>query len=248
MLAVIKMVLHNVKVFGVPIHLETASSKAEAIQILDHYAQSGGTQQLISVVFLDVVMESNSAGLEVAEYIRNVQKNYVTQIYIVTGQPGVAPEREVIDRYNISGYVGKPEADETKLYSLVKSGIREANMVSNAVGNLYTIEYLLKGAGSKSAMLNIMFAIGQAVMSDPECPCRRPDRRRALDGRQVPGRAPLGGRGNGRLWSTYRSCQPNPSKARTRPTWWMARGFARSRDSAPSSFVLRVSSPMTICL
>ena len=67
-------------------------------------------------------MESDTAGLELCEYIREKQQNRLTQFYIRTGQPGIAPEREVIDRYDINGYFTKVELTEDKLYSLVKAG------------------------------------------------------------------------------------------------------------------------------
>lgn len=167
MLAVIKMALRNITVSGLPIHVETASSKAEAIEVLDRYAQGGNVQELLSVVFLDVVMETNTAGLEVADYIRNTQKNFVSQIYIVTGQPGVAPEKEVIDKYDISGYVSKPEADEAKLYSLVRSGIRAANTVSNTVDILRSLEVMFMGGGSREALRTIQKQVMEGVLMGP---------------------------------------------------------------------------------
>jgi hypothetical protein len=41
----------------------------------------------------------------------------MTTIYVRTGQPGLAPERDVIDRYDINGYFSKAETTEDKLYS-----------------------------------------------------------------------------------------------------------------------------------
>jgi hypothetical protein len=70
-------------------------------------------------------MESDTAGLELCDYIRNTMHNSVAQLYIRTGQPGVAPERDVIDKYDITGYFTKVEATEDKLYTIVKSGVRQ---------------------------------------------------------------------------------------------------------------------------
>jgi hypothetical protein len=77
------------------------------------------------VAFIDVVMETDTAGLELCDYIREGMGNKLTQLFIRTGQPGVAPERDVIDRYDINGYFTKLETTEDKLYSLVKSGVRQ---------------------------------------------------------------------------------------------------------------------------
>jgi hypothetical protein len=70
-------------------------------------------------------METQHAGLELCDYIRNDLRNISAQLYIRTGQPGVMPEREVVERYDISGYFTKIEATEQKLFTLVKAGIRQ---------------------------------------------------------------------------------------------------------------------------
>lgn len=120
-----KLVMKNFEVEGVPVSVHTASSKAEAIELIrakfSEPVGSGG----LAVAFIDVVMETDTAGLELCNFIRNEMHNSYTQLYIRTGQPGVAPEREVIDRYNITGYFTKVEATEDKLYTLVKSGARQ---------------------------------------------------------------------------------------------------------------------------
>ena len=51
--------------------------------------------------------------------------NKVTQLVIRTGQAGRAPERDVVDRYDISGYITKVEATEDRMYTIVKSAIRQ---------------------------------------------------------------------------------------------------------------------------
>ncbi len=176
-LSLTKMLLRDVKVFGLPLNIETARSKAEAIEILDAYqaASAGGIQALISLVLIDVVMETDHAGLELCNYIRNTQKNFVTQLFIRTGQPGTAPERTVVDEYDINGYFTKTEMDEDKLYSIVKSGIRQANTVSNAVGVLRAADAIVENADSQESIYAVMNAItaaignsGGAITSDGE--------------------------------------------------------------------------------
>src|SRR5262249_57268528 len=49
--------------------------------------------------------------------LREEHKNRVTQLFVRTGQPGMAPERTVLDRYDINGYFTKVEATEDKLRS-----------------------------------------------------------------------------------------------------------------------------------
>lgn len=164
-LSLTKMLLRDVTVYGLPINVETARSKAEAIEILKEYqaASAGGIQQMVSVVLIDVVMETDHAGLELCDYIRNEQNNYVSQLFIRTGQPGAAPERKVVDDYDINGYFTKTEMDEDKLYSIVKSGIRQAITVSNAVGVLKAANAIVENAHSQETISAVMNAIIAAI-------------------------------------------------------------------------------------
>src|SRR5436305_10567274 len=121
-LAVSKLAMKNFEVYGVPLHIHTAASKADAIELLKKLTRMDHV--IIAIAFIDVVMETDTAGLELCEYLRDTYPNKVTQLYVRTGQPGVAPERSVIDKYDINGYFTKVEMTEDKLYTLVKSGCR----------------------------------------------------------------------------------------------------------------------------
>src|SRR4030042_2019200 len=72
----------------------------------------------IALIFLDVVMESNNAGLELVKYIRNKLHNHLIQIVLRTGYPGQAPEREVITGYEINDYKTKTELTTLKLFTV----------------------------------------------------------------------------------------------------------------------------------
>lgn len=78
----------------------------------------------VAVVLLDVVMETDNAGLEVAEYIRNELDNHFTRIILRTGQPGQAPERQVIVDYDINDYKSKTELTAQKLFTAMISSLR----------------------------------------------------------------------------------------------------------------------------
>ncbi|MBC3764361.1 DUF3369 domain-containing protein [Neptunicella marina] len=78
----------------------------------------------IAIVLLDVVMESDHAGLEVAKYIREDLKNNYTRIILRTGQPGQAPERDVIINYDINDYKSKTELTAQKLFTVIISTLR----------------------------------------------------------------------------------------------------------------------------
>jgi response regulator RpfG family c-di-GMP phosphodiesterase len=78
----------------------------------------------IAIVLLDVVMESDDAGLDVVDFIRSDLQNHMVRIVLRTGQPGQAPEREVIVRYDINDYKEKTDLSATKLFTLMYATLR----------------------------------------------------------------------------------------------------------------------------
>ena len=82
-----------------------------------------GAHRDIALVLLDVVMETDHAGLELVEYIRNELQNRFIRIVLRTGQPGQAPELEVITRYDINDYKYKTELTRERLFTAVYTGL-----------------------------------------------------------------------------------------------------------------------------
>jgi len=94
-----------------------AYSGAEAKEILARESD-------IALVFLDVVMEREDSGLEVARWMRKELDNQFTRIVLRTGQPGQAPEERVIVDYDINDYKEKTELDRTKLFTTTFAALR----------------------------------------------------------------------------------------------------------------------------
>ncbi len=78
----------------------------------------------IALILLDVVMESNDAGLKVIEQIRQDLSNEFIRIILRTGQPGEAPEEEVIIKYDINDYKNKTELTDKKLFTTITTSLR----------------------------------------------------------------------------------------------------------------------------
>lgn len=116
-LAVTKLSLKGLKHNQRKLVLEGVSSGKEAVQALRDNPN-------IAVVLLDVVMETDSAGLDACEAIRGELDNPFVRILLRTGQPGAAPERETIEKYDIDGYLPKAEMTSGRLFSAVRTAIR----------------------------------------------------------------------------------------------------------------------------
>ncbi|NTV90379.1 MAG: response regulator, partial [Clostridiales bacterium] len=81
----------------------------------------------IAVAIIDVVMETNVSGLELVGRIRNELGNRLVRIILRTGQPGVAPEKDVVIKYDINDYKEKAELTFQKLQTSVITAIRSYN-------------------------------------------------------------------------------------------------------------------------
>ncbi|NQY93806.1 MAG: response regulator [Campylobacteraceae bacterium] len=112
-----KIVLSDFEYKNYKLDLITANSAKEAKEILKKTPN-------IAVILLDVVMESNDAGLLLAQYIREDLQNRIIRIIISTGQAGYAPEKEVIIKYEINGYIEKTQLSSLKLFSIMITAIR----------------------------------------------------------------------------------------------------------------------------
>ena len=78
----------------------------------------------IALVLLDVVMETDDAGLSLVKYIRDELGNDHVRVVLRTGQPGQAPEATVIRHFDISDYRTKTELTSTRLFTTVIAALR----------------------------------------------------------------------------------------------------------------------------
>jgi signal transduction histidine kinase/DNA-binding NarL/FixJ family response regulator len=110
--------------------------KDKGIEFLHTYSGKESEQVLqdnrdIAVILLDVVMETNTAGLDLVKFIRDKLNNRFVQIILRTGYPGYAPEREVIVSYDINDYKTKTELTSFKLFTLILASLRAYDSITS---------------------------------------------------------------------------------------------------------------------
>jgi response regulator RpfG family c-di-GMP phosphodiesterase len=115
--SITRMVLGGYEFEGVPLAFLSAYSAAEGRRLMAEHAD-------VAVMLLDVGMETPHAGLDLARHVRDALGNRLVRIILRTGQPGQAPEREVITRFDINDYKNKSELTAQKLFTAVTTGIR----------------------------------------------------------------------------------------------------------------------------
>ena len=150
--AVTKLALHDFEFDNKKLNLVSAYNSNEAKEILSQ-------NKNFSFILLDIVMESNDAGFKVIEHIRNELDNQLIRIIIRTGQPGYAPEEEIINLYDINDYKEKTELTTTKLYTTARTALAQfkqlselqkkkdelyENLITDSITKLYSREKLYK--------------------------------------------------------------------------------------------------------
>jgi PleD family two-component response regulator len=120
--SVTKLALSGISFGGAGLCFHDAYSGAEARGILSQ-------ANTISVIFLDVVMETDDAGLQLVKYIREEMKNQRVRIIMRTGQSGNMPEEKVIREYDINDYKTKTELTRSKLVVSLITAIRSYEQI-----------------------------------------------------------------------------------------------------------------------
>ena len=115
--SITQMALKRFTFEGKKLKFLNAYSSAEAKKVVE-------SNDDIAIIFLDVVMESDDAGLQFAKWLRNEHKNDFVRVILRTGQPGQAPEEKVIMDYDINDYKQKTELDRKRLFTTVVSALR----------------------------------------------------------------------------------------------------------------------------
>ena len=139
--AVTKIALSGFEFLGRRLELHHCYSGAEAKSFLKEHTD-------IAVILLDVVMETDDAGLCVVEYIRKNLKNQMARIVLRTGNPGQAPERRVITDYDINDYKEKSELTAQRLFTLMHSALRSYRDIINIERNKRGLEAIVEGSAA----------------------------------------------------------------------------------------------------
>ncbi|MFT5604043.1 MAG: CheY-like chemotaxis protein [Paracoccaceae bacterium] len=97
-----RLALRDFRFSGRELEFVSAYSGAEAqTSIMEHPD--------VAIILLDVVMETDDAGLLFARFIRQTVGNQFVRIILRTGQSGMAPERQVMKVFDINDYRAKTE-------------------------------------------------------------------------------------------------------------------------------------------
>jgi diguanylate cyclase len=133
--AVTRFVLGSSEMLGRPLNLIEARSSREAqTEILRHSD--------IAVILLDVVMEEHDSGLKFTRWVREMGLKDV-RIILRTGQPGYAPELDVIRDYDINDYRSKSELTQTRLITSMTAALRSYQQIETIERSRHGLEMII---------------------------------------------------------------------------------------------------------
>jgi response regulator RpfG family c-di-GMP phosphodiesterase len=163
--AVTKLALSDFTFQGKPLEFISAYSGAEAQAVIVDHPDA-------AIVLLDVVMETDDAGLNVARYVRDEAKNPHVRIILRTGQPGQAPERQVILNYDINDYKSKTELTAQKLFTVIMASLRSYRDIISLEQSRLGLEKIIRASAdlfSVHSMDNFIVGIIQQLTSILGC-------------------------------------------------------------------------------
>jgi len=134
---VTRLICRRMKFKEKPVELISAHSAAEAMEILSKNND-------IAVALVDVIMENDHAGLDLVRDIRLYYPQHQSmRIVLRTGNPGMAPQREVIQHYDIDDYREKTELTADRLFTSVFTAIRSYETLESLNKTVIGLEHIL---------------------------------------------------------------------------------------------------------
>src|SRR5438132_10723162 len=134
-----RFALSDYRLNGQGLEILSAYSAAEVRELMRR-------QPDVAVVLLDVIMDTDTAGLGLVEFIRKDLKNETVRIILRTGQPGQAPERRVIVDYDINDYKAKTELTADRLFTAMTAALRSYQQIQRMVETRRGLEIIIDAA------------------------------------------------------------------------------------------------------
>lgn len=132
-----RLVLADAFIENRKLDIVSAYSSQEAKDILEDDTS-------FCMAFVDVVMETDHAGLELVEWIRKEKHNQAIRLVLRTGQAGSAPEAKVIKEFDINDYKEKTDFTAGKMTTTVYASIRAYRDIMTIQRSLDAFKHLIK--------------------------------------------------------------------------------------------------------
>ncbi len=137
-----ELVLEDFIYEGKPVRILNAYSTDEAKTILEE-------KDDISVVLLNEILRTETAGLDLVNFIRKELKSNNIRIYLRTEQFGIVSGQKVIGDYKTDSSNKKTEITTDRLFSVIRAGLRSYAYTKKLENILYKSEKTLKASNQQ---------------------------------------------------------------------------------------------------
>ncbi|MBV8379436.1 MAG: EAL domain-containing protein [Paucibacter sp.] len=152
-----ELAMQGLRIEGLPLEFLHAYSAREAREKL-------AAEKRLAVALLDVVMESEDAGLQLVRHIREELAERALRIVLRTGQPGYAPEIETVQAYDINDYKTKSELTRTRMFTLLTSAVRSYRQICELEAGRRGLEMIVD-AGAGLAKVRSLKVYAEGVLT-----------------------------------------------------------------------------------
>ncbi len=154
----LRMALSDFRFNDCPLRLITASSADEAKAVLTRHPD-------VSAILLDVVMESDDAGLQLVRTVREQLGNTQVRIVLITGQPGMAPMRKTLQQLDVSDYWLKTDLYRERLQGIVTGSLRTWSEIHALARAKRGLNHIVQ-AGSRLAGLRDLQGFSRQLLQE----------------------------------------------------------------------------------
>ena len=140
--------LSTMRIPGMDIEVVQAFSCSEAARLLTH-------DNDFAIALVDVIMETDDAGLRLVKAVRDVLGNSEIRIILVTGQPGMTPMNAVMQDYDIDDYWTKTDLVTERLTALITANARSYNNIRQIARAKRGLQLIAESSGALYASRNM---------------------------------------------------------------------------------------------
>jgi diguanylate cyclase (GGDEF)-like protein len=131
-----------------PLELVSVRSLSQAARLL-------ARDRNFAVILVDVVMETDDAGLRLARSIREMLGLHEPRIVLLTGQPGFAPVDDVMEHYDLTDYCLKSDLGHRGLKAILTGAIRAYSQLAAVSAARRGLQQILESSRRFAGASNI---------------------------------------------------------------------------------------------
>lgn len=152
-----KLVLEDLQFEGRPMRILTARSGQRAREIFS-------VEPDIAVAFIDVVMETEHEGLDLVKYVREKLGNQQTRLILRTGNPGAAPQHEIVRHLEIDDYKEKTDLTADRLETSVLTSLRSYRNLKARLRMERGLEQMIEASAALHSSISTIDFLRTALM------------------------------------------------------------------------------------